>query len=157
MVWFGTRSHTWLFGRDRARTWWFVASAVSLCGGTADVAAAGDALLSVWPQLYAHLVIESVGVCIFVGTVALAVANAYANDGIVTCVVVTAAPLVGLFLYLAVDSLVFGAAGLAQVTLDSLLTLGSSVGMIGLASYLLGIMLSLRQPQRGRRTVGDEV
>jgi len=157
MVQFGTTPHTWLFGRDRARTQWFVTSAVRLCGGTAIVAGVGDALLSVWPQLYAHLVVESVAVLIFAGTVALAVANAYVNDGLVPCVVVTAAPLVGLFLYLAVDSLVFGATGLAQVTLDSLITLGSSVGMIGLASYLLGLMLSLRQSQRVRRAVGDEV
>lgn len=156
MVWFDTGSHTWLFGRDRARMRWFVTSAVCLCGGTAGIAAAGDTLLSVWPQLYAHLVIESIAVCIFAGTVALAVVNAYANDGVVTCIVVTAAPLVGLFLYLAVDSLVFGATGLALVTLDSLLTLGGSVGMIGLASYLLGIMLSLRQSQEVRRVVGDE-
>lgn len=152
----GTMSHTWLLGRDRARTRWFVTRAIWLCGGTAGAAAAGDALLSVWPQLYAHLVIESVAVLIFVGTVALAITNAYVNDGIITCVVVTAAPLVGLFLYLAVDSLVFGATGLAKVTLVSLITLGGSVGMIGLASYLLGVMLTLRQPQGFRPTVEDE-
>ncbi|AZH27071.1 hypothetical protein [Haloplanus aerogenes] len=139
-------SHVRLFGRDRTKTRWFVTSAVALCGLTLGLAAAGDALLSVWPRLYAHLVIESVAILVFACTFLIATANGYLNDGVVTSVVVTAAPLVGLFLYLAVDTLLFGATVLTEVTLDSLVSLGGAVGAIGLASYLLGMLLSFRRP-----------
>jgi len=139
-------SPVWLLGRDRARTRRFVAGAVALCGLTVALAAAGDALLAAWPRLYAHLVIESVAVLVFAGTVCLATANAYVNDGLLPSLAVTVAPAVGLFLYLAVDSVVFGAASLAPLTLASLLSFGMGVGAVALASYLLGIMLSLLRP-----------
>lgn len=89
-----------LLGSDRTKTRWFLTHAISLCGLTAGIAALGNVLLSRWPQLYAHLIIELVAVLVFLSTVGMAIANAYINDGVLTSVVVTVAPLAGLFGYL---------------------------------------------------------
>lgn len=137
--------HTWLLGRDRARTRWFLTGAVGLCGLTAGFAALGNVLLSEWPELYAHLLIESVAGLVFLSSVGLATANAYINNGVLTSTLVTVAPLAGLFIYLLVESLVLGSTRLAPLTLDTLLSLGAGAGAISLGSYLLGILLYLRQ------------
>lgn len=142
---FAPVSRTWLLGRDRTKTRWFLTSAVGLGGLTAGFAALGNVLLSEWPQLYAHLLIESVAGFVFVSSVGLAIANAYVNDGVLTSTLVTVAPLAGLFVYLLVESLVLGATTLAPLTLDTLLSLGAGVGAISLGSYLLGMVLYLQQ------------
>ncbi|QIO24166.1 hypothetical protein [Haloarcula sp. JP-L23] len=142
---FPSGSRTWLFGRDRTRTRWFITSAVGLCGLTAGFAALGYVLLSEWPRLYAHLVIESIAVFVFVSAVGLAIANAYMNDGVLTSTLLIIAPVMGLFIYLLVRATALGTTMLAPLTLDSILHLGAGIGAICLGSYLLGILLYLQQ------------
>lgn len=143
---FASASRTWMLGRDRTRMRWFVTSAVGLCGLTAGFAALGHALLSEWPRLYAHLVIESFAVFVYVSTVGLAIANAYLNGGVLTSTLLIVAPVGGLFIFLLVQSTGLGTPLLAPLTFDLLLSLGVGIGAISLGSYLLGILLYLYHP-----------
>lgn len=145
---FACVSRPWLFGRDRASMRRFVAIAIGLGVLTAGMAALGNVLLQHLPRLYAHLVIESAAVLVFVGTVGLAITNAYRNGGILTTTLVTSAPVVGLFGYLGVTSTVLGATTSVPITLDVLISLGAGIGAISIGSYLLGVILYLQQTSR---------
>lgn len=141
-------SRTRIFGRDWTRTRWFIISAVYLCVLTAGLAIIGQVLLSVWPETYAHLIIESVGVLVYLGTIGLAIANAYLNDGVLPSTLLIVAPVGGLGVYLFAQSFILGTPFPALLTLDSLLSLGAGLGAISLGSYLLGIILYLRKASR---------
>lgn len=144
--------NTWLLGRDRTQTRWFLTGAIGLCGLTAGFAALGNVLLSEWPELYAHLVIESGALLVFVSSVGLAIANAYINDGVLTSTLMAAAPVAGLTVYLLVESMLLDTTTLVPLTLDTLLSIGAGVGAISLGSYLLGMVLYLWKSSTPQRT-----
>lgn len=144
-----------LFGRDPVRTRRFVRLAVALGVVTALLAAGGRVALAELDTLHAHLVVESTAVLVFLGTVGVAVANAYLNDGLFTSVLVTFAPLVGLFAYLAVEAAVLGGTSLSPVTPGTFVSLAAATGAIGLGSHLLGTLLSLRRPPDPPVRTGD--
>lgn len=142
----------WFLGRDLSQTRWFIAGAIGLYLLTVGLAALGTMLHSQWSQRYAHLVIESGAVLMFVGTIRMAIANAYVNDGILTSILVTFAPLTGLVVYLLIRAAALGDITLAPLTLDTLLSFGAGGGAISLGSYLLGRVLSLQRTPRLQRT-----
>lgn len=144
-----------LLGRDPGRTRRFVRLAVGLCVLTALVAVGGRVVLAELDLLYAHLLIESTAGIVFLGTVGLVVANGYLNDGLLTSLLVTFAPLVGLFAYLTVETAVLGGTSLAGVTPGTVVSLVAATGAIGLGSHLLGTLLSLQRPPDEPVSLGD--
>lgn len=140
--------YTWLLGHDRSGRRWVLTSAGGLCLVTAVSAALGHVLLRQWPQLHAHLLIESVGLVVFLSTLVLAIVAASVTGGFLPTTIVTAAPVAGLVGYLAVVTAMFGPVPLAPPTLDTVVTLGGGLGAISLGCYLLGLVVYILQPAR---------
>lgn len=150
MARFAREWRTRLLGQDPCRTRVFLGGALGLCIATIGFAGVGTVLLSRWPLLYAHLAIETAGLLLIFGTIGTAIANAYTNGGVLTNVLVTFAPLIGLFAYL-----VFQDGILVPLTIDVLLSLGTGATAVGLGSYLVGRVLFFQRSTDHEPVIDD--
>lgn len=142
----GTDSLDRWFGRDAATTGRFLRLAVVTFVLTVVLSAIGQQLLASWTTVHAHLLIESVAVVLFLGTVGATIANAYFNDGVCISIALALAPVIGFGGFIVLDTVFNG----GRLTLASLASLVLAAGAIGIGGYLFGIVLRAMVIERRR-------